>query len=227
MDTAWLAKHGLDAKQAARLAKAGWLQRVGHGVYLLSGDKLDRDASLAWLGKVIPGLHVAGKTALAWRGVRHNVSFQSTMTLWGDVPATLPSWFTAAYPATYEATHIFDDAMPPSLGLAPLPAGRADVLVSAPERALLELLNDVGRGQGIEEAKHLLEAILSPRLSVLEELFAHLDRIKVVRLAATFADELDLPWKALARHHSERLGGGRRWVSAGRDGERLNLKRPA
>jgi hypothetical protein len=48
-----------------------------------------------------------------------------------------------------------------------------------------------------------------------------------VRLADSFAQELDLPWKSLARRHSERLGGGQRWVSVGRSGERLNLKLPA
>ena len=48
----------------------------------------------------------------------------------------------------------------------------------------------------------------------------------MARLAHALADNLDLPWKSLARTHSERLGGGKRWVSATRTGERLNLKRP-
>ncbi len=91
---------------------------------------------------------------------------------------------------------------------------------------MLELLNDVGKRQGLEETGHLVESIRSPRLQILEELFTHLNRIKVVRLACQLADELDLPWKSLALHHSERLGGGRRWVSVGKSGERLNLKRP-
>jgi hypothetical protein len=195
-------------------------------VYLLPGDKLDRDASLAWLSEAMPGLHVAGKTALAWRGVRHNLAVRESLVLWGSRPGKLPAWFTAAFPAHYQASHIFDAAMPAHLGLAPLPAGRSGVLVSVPERALLELLSDVGKRQGIEEASHLVESIRSPRLQVMEELFSHLNRIKVVRLADSLAEDLDLPWRSLARHHSERLGGGRRWVSVGKSGERLNLKRP-
>jgi hypothetical protein len=219
-------ERGLTAKQTARLAEDGWLKRLGHGVYLLPGDKLDRDASLAWLAEAMPGLHVAGKTALAWRGVRHNLAARETLTLWGNRPAKLPTWFTSVFPAHYQATHIFDETMPPQLGLAPLPAGRSDVLVSVPERALFELLSDVGKRQGIEETSHLVESIRSPRLPVMETLFLHLNRIKVVRLAYSLAEDLDLPWKSLARHHSERLGGGRRWVSIGKSGERLNLKRP-
>jgi hypothetical protein len=114
-----------------------------------------------------------------------------------------------------------------AVGLAPLPGGRADLLVSAPERAVLELLSDVGKGQGMEEARHLVEGARSLRMDVLDTLLAHLKRIKVARLAHSFADELGLPWADLARRHSERLGGGRRWVSATKTGERLNLKRPS
>ena len=227
LSTRLLQGQGLSANQVARLAEGGWLQRLGRGAYLLPGDKLDRDATLSWLATCVPGLHVAGKTALAWRGVRHNLAFKERLVLWGDKPTTLPAWFTTALPAAYQATHLFDDELPAGLGLAPLPGGRADLLVSTPERAVLELLSDVGKSQGVEEARHLVEGARSLRADVLEALLAHLTRIKVARLAHAFAEELGLPWEALARRHSERLGGGLRWVSATKTGERLNLKRPA
>lgn len=227
LSTQLLQDRGLTAKQVGRLAESGWLRRLGRGVYLLPGDELNRDATLAWLASQVPGLHVAGKTALGWRGVRHNLAFKERIVLWGDASATLPAWLTTAFSATYQATHLFDDALAPDLGLSPLPGGRSDVLVSVPERAMLELLSDVGRSQGIEEARHLVESVRLLRMDVLDTLMAHLKRIKVARLAHTFADDLGLPWAALARRHSERIGGGRRWVSATRTGERLNLKRPS
>lgn len=227
LSTRLLQDRGLSAKQVGRLAESGWLRRLGRGVYLLPGDELNRDASLAWLVTQVPGFHVAGKTALGWRGVRHNLPFKERLVLWGDVPTTLPTWFTDAFPATYQATHLFDSTLPRAVGLAPLPGGRADLLVSAPERAVLELLSDVGKGQGLEEARHLVEGARSLRMDVLDTLLAHLKRIKVARLAHSFADELGLPWADLARRHSVRLGGGRRWVSTTKTGERLNLKRPS
>jgi hypothetical protein len=218
-------EHGLTTKHAARLAKEGWLARLGHGAYCLTGDTMDRDASLAWLVPAVPGLHVAGKTALSWRGVRHNLAYQETLILWGDKPTKLPAWFIARFPSHYQATHLFEARMSPQLGIAPLPSGRADVPVSTPERALLELLSDVGNRQTLEETKHLVEGARSLRLPVLEELLSYLTRIKVVRLAYGLADELDLPWKSIAHQHSERLGGGKRWVSVGKTGERLDLRR--
>ena len=227
LSTQLLRDRGLTAKQVGRLAESGWLRRLGRGVYLLPGDELSREATLAWLGTQVPGLHVAGKTALGWRGVRHNLAFKERLVLWGDAPARLPAWLTTAFPAAYQATHLFDNTLPPGQGLAPLPGGRSDVLVSAPERAMLELLSDVGRSQGVEEARHLVEGARSLRMDVLDTLLAHLKRIKVARLAHAFAEDLDLPWAGLARRHSERLGGGKRWVSATKTGERLNLKRPS
>jgi hypothetical protein len=191
----------------------------------LPAETLDRDASIAWLVPTVSGLHVAGKSALSWRGVRHNLAFRETLTLWGNKPAKLPAWFTTRFPSHYQATHIFDAKMPPELGIAPLPGGRADVPVSTSERALLELLSDVGNRQTLEEAKHLVESARSLRLPVLNELLLNLTRIKVARLAYAVADEFNLPWKSIARQHSERLGGGKRWVSVGKTGERLDLKR--
>jgi hypothetical protein len=227
LSTRLLQEQGLSAKQVVRLAEGGWLRRLGRGVYLLPGDELNRDAALAWLGTQVPGLHVAGKTALGWRGVRHNLAFKERLVLWGDVPTTLPDWFTDVFPAAYQATHLFDNTLPAAVGLAPLPGGRADLLVSAPERAVLELLSDIGKSQGLEEARHLVEGARSLRMDIMDTLLGHLKRIKVARLAHAFADDLGLPWGELARRHSERLGGGRRWVSATKTGERLNLKRPS
>jgi hypothetical protein len=95
--------------------------------------------------------------------------------------------------------------------------------VSAPERALLELLSETGSFEGLDEVRQLVESTRNLRLPLLDELLSHLTRIKVVRLAARLASELELPWAELAQRHSRRLGGGRRWVAVGRSGERLDL----
>jgi len=218
-----LAAHGITAKRASALVQSGWLLRLGRGAYGLPGDTLQRDACLAFLAQQMPGLHVAGKTAQAWRGVRHNMAFRETVVLWGDQPARLPRWLDGIAQVRYRAAHIFDTELPAGLGLAPLAGGHPDLPVSAPERALLELLSETGSFEGLEEVRQLVESTRNLRLPLLDELLSHLTRIKVARLAARLADELELPWADLAQRHSRRLGGGRRWVAVGRTGERLDL----
>jgi len=193
---------------------------------MLPGDTLTRDGSLAFLSAQTSGLHVGGKTALAWRGVRQQIAFREHVSLWGDTPRRLPDWFTQRFPASYQATRLFDHALPEAFGLQPLPTGDPRVLVSVPERALLELLSDVGKVQSLQEARDLVESLAGLREKVLDTLLAHTNRIKVVRMAASLAAGLTLPWAALARSHSERIGGGARWVAVGRSGERLDLRRP-
>ena len=94
-----------------------------------------------------------------------------------------------------------------------------------PERALLEMLCNVGKHQSVEEAMHLTESLRNPRPDVLDTLLTHCTRIKVVRLARQFADELELPWAKIVHPHSQRMGSDRRWTLRTRSGELLSLKK--
>lgn len=129
------------------------------------------------------GFHVGGKTALDWHGFRQYVSFREVLRLWGDEPKRLPAWFTERFSSRYQATRLFDSQLPEGSGLQSIPAGRPEVLVSVPERALLELLSDVGKTQQLEEARQLGEFLHILPEKVLDQLLAHVTRIKVVRLA--------------------------------------------
>jgi len=141
LSTAALQARGLSAFRASALARSGWLVHLARGVYMLPGDTLTREGSLAFLSEQTPGLHVGGKAALA-------------------------------------------------------------------------------------EARELVESLSGLREKVLNRLLRHTTRIKVVRIAATFATDMKLPWAALPTRHSERIGGGARRVAVGRTGERLDLRRP-
>jgi hypothetical protein len=225
LSTAVLREHGVSEFRASALGRSGWLTHLGRGVYMLPGDTLTRDGCLAYLTRQIPGLHVGGKTALAWRGIRQNVSFREVLSLWGDQPKRLPSWFTERFVGRYQATQLFDADLRKGFGLQPLPNGRPEILVSLPERALLELLSDVGKTQSLQETRQLVESLRTLREKTLDELLTHTTRIKVVRLAELLGGDLDLPWAATAKRHSQRIGGGKRWVAVAKTGERLDLRR--
>lgn len=222
---AQLAQKGLTPTHAGYLVKHSWLLHLGHNAYMLPGDNLSLEGCLGYLSARIPGLHVGGRTALSWRGIRHNLAFRETTELWGTVQARIPNWLTERFPCRYQVTKIFDDALPEGLGISALPNGRPDVAVSGPERALLEVLSDVGRFGTLEDASNLLESARHLREPLLDELLAHVTRIKVIRLAYVLSEKLELSWAPLARKNSDRLGGAKRWVAVSKTGERLVLKR--
>lgn len=202
--------------------KSGWLIRLERGVFMFPNDELQRDACLKFLAKRVPGLHVAGKTALAWSGVRHNLSPREHLVLWGNVRRSLPEWFTSRFPCRYVSKSLFSKKLPAGFGLQSLPQTPDGPHVSVPERAVLEMLSEVGVRQGLEEARNILESVRSLRSEVLATLLKCCLRVKVTRLCVQWAEELNLDWAATARS-SGKLGKGR-WSTRLKDGTTLTLK---
>ena len=93
-DLEMLAAFGVSPKAAARYADAGWLVRLGRGVYAFPNDHFDVYSAIIFLQKKVPGLHLAGKSALDMHGIRHNLYVRKTHVLWGDGRFVLPEWFT-------------------------------------------------------------------------------------------------------------------------------------
>ena len=198
--------------------------RLGRGIFAFPNDALNREDCLKFLSHRVTGLHVGGKTALAWRGILHNVPVREVLCLWGDEKRGLPTWFLKRFPSRYAARNPFSSKLEKGFGLHPLPEAPDGVPVSVPERALLEMLSEVGMHEGIEEARNIMESARSLRPDVLARLLKNCRRVKVVRLCVNWAQEMNLPWAAAARRAaSGRMGHGR-WTGRLRDGTILVLK---
>jgi hypothetical protein len=224
LDTATLQSHGISSALAHDYVKSGWLERLGRGVFMFAGDELERDPTLRFLERKLPGLHVAAKTALAWHGFRQNVPHREILILWGSRKDSLPSWFVERFPARFSSARLFDDQLPAGSGLANLPDSPDGPRVSAPERALLEMLSEVGVHQPIEEARAIMESVRQLRVRQLTTLLEHCRMTKAIRLCVVWAEELGLPWAEKARDAVGGKTGGSRWVRRLKDGHTLILK---
>ena len=191
---------------------------------MLAGDTLDRDASLRFLADRTPGFHVGGKTALGWQGIRHNVSATEMVTLWGPKNSRLARWFPARFPSRYTVRELFSTKLPHDFGLQPLPESAEGPPVSVPERALLEMLSEVGVHQEIEEARLIMEAARSLRTDILVTLLKSCRQQKALRLCVLWAEELSMPWAEHARSATKKLMGASRWIARVRGGRTLILK---
>ena len=224
LDVPTLRAIGVSGSHARNYVQSGWLRSLGRGVFAFPNDTLERDACLNFLGRTFPGLHVAGKTALDWRGVRHNMAFREHLILLGDLSKPLPEWFTSRFSCSYAARHLFTSELPKDFGLEPLPGNPNGPLVSVRERALLELLSEVGLSQGIEEARNITENLFDVREDVMTQLLKCCSRSKVLRLCAQWSEELELNWAPLARAVLDATPHRGRWSSRMRNGGTLVLK---
>lgn len=228
-DLAQLKALGISAVLAAKYVESGWLVRLGQGVYAFAGDDWTAHGGIKLLQRRVPGLHVAGKSALALQGVRHNLARRETLVLWGDARlGKVPDWFTQRYPARYVGAQLFDWSQKQDLDArtrhAP-PGVTEGLMVSVPERAVLELLHDVGTKQGIEEARALFESLRSPRVAVMGLLLSCCTSVKTVRLFLTWARETELlDVDSLLSTYSIPVGSSRRWVTRLKDGNLMSLR---
>jgi hypothetical protein len=224
LDTATLQGHGISPALAHDYVKSGWLERLGRGVFMFAGDKLERDTTLRFLERKMPGLHVAAKSALAWHGFRQNVEHQESLILWGSRKGFLPHWFLERFPARFSSARLFDEGLPDGFGLSPRPEAPEGPRVSTPERALLEMLSEVGVHQPIEEARGIMESVRQLRTRHLATLIEHCRMTKAVRLCVVWAEELGLTWAEKAREAAGGKTSSSRWVKRLKDGRTLILK---
>lgn len=228
-DVAQLKALGISAVLAAKYVNSGWLVRLGQGVYAFAGDDWTAHGGVKLLQRHVPGLHVAGKSALALQGVRHNLARRETLVLWGDTRLKqVPGWFAQRYPARYVAATLFDWSQQEGQEARTrhTPPGVTEGLsVSVPERAVLELLHDVGTKQGMEEAKALFESLRSPRVDVYGLLLSCCTSVKTARLFLTWARETGLlDVDTLLQTYEIPVGSSRRWVTRLKDGSLMSLR---
>ncbi len=105
---------------------AGWLTRLDRGVNARLDTPLELYPSLQQLERRFKGLQLGGKIALDWHGVRRNVALR---------------------------IRLFDEQPDAPLRVSALNANLDGPLASDPERAVLELLSDVGVRRPLQEAR--------------------------------------------------------------------------
>ena len=213
-----LVRLGVSADLAVYYARAGWLVRLARGVFRRPEQALSLHPSLKLLESRIEGLHVGGKSALDWQGVRQYVAQQETLHLYGWAAARLPEWFLKEFPAEYHRKRLFDEQPEALLHVLPFEGRNEAPQVSTPERALLELLSEVGVRQPLQDARELLESTYNLRGAVLQELLARCTSVKTVRLCVQLGRELSLPWMAKLLPSELPTGSDRPWVSRGSHG---------
>lgn len=181
----WLADHGVSAQLVHHYVRSGWLDRLGRGFFIRRGDHPGLEKSLA-VG--VTGGHVGGKTALAWHGHRHNLYVEERVLIYSHTGGRVAPWVSERFPVEIRRRKLFGHG--DEFGVE----RRADgVLVSEPERAVLEMLSDVPGRQSLEEAGNLVDMLYGLRSSLMQLMLKDCLSVKAVRLFLTLARQSSLP----------------------------------
>lgn len=215
-----LTKNHISRQLVTAYLNSSWLKRIGQGAFIRFDDQVD------WIGGVYAiqhqlnlSIYVAGKTALQLQGYAHFVPLGSNYPVWlfGKPGDKLPGWFKKYswnVIVHYKTTKLFTNH---KLGLKEHNRDAFSIMISSPERAILETLHLVPNEQSLEEAQLLMEGLTSLRPKLIQELLECCNSVKVKRLFLFLAERYNHPWLKKINLNNIDLGHGKRMII--RDGQ--------
>lgn len=227
----WLEKQGVYQQLIHEYEKTSWVRRVGRGAYARAGDKVEWTGGLYALQEQLRlPIHAGGKTALSLQGYAHFLPMGpgTTVVLFGPPNVKLPLWFKQyrwGVKVRYTATNLFVGGA--DQGLTKREMGFYSVSVSAPERAMMEVLYGVPKEESYEEAKLLMEGLTTLRPRVVQTLLERCASIKVKRLFMVLGESCRHAWVKKLDLSKVDFGKGKRMlVRGGRFDSKYNITVP-
>jgi hypothetical protein len=213
--TSHLVASGFGRDLLVKYKNSGWLEQFGRGAYIRSGDKVDWPGALFTLQTQL-GLpvHAGGKTALERKGYAHYVpERQKRVFLYGPRGLALPVWFKGGrfgVEFVVTRTNLFPLYSPESF--TELKEKYFAVRISAPERAMLEMLHLVPRKVGFDEARLVMGNLVTLRPDVVQGLLERCRSVKVKRLFLYMAESQEHTWLSKLDFSKVDLGKGKRMI---------------
>ena len=157
----WLSSQGLDARGQYAYMKSGWLDRISKGVYKIHGTEPSLYAAVSSYNTQLSKSCVVGAyTALELRGYSHYLSMGKPKAyLFTDKSNKLPLWLLKEewdMTIKYMTTSFLGDEL---LGVETMTINQHDLLVSSPERAILECLNLPDASSSLLDIYYIMEGL--------------------------------------------------------------------
>lgn len=99
-----------------------------------------------------------------------------------------------------------------SNGFTVVDTDKATIIVSSPERAYLEYIDELPKSASYTEAKEIMENMISLRPSLVQHLLENCTSFKVKRLFLHFAEKINHPWFKKLNLEKIELGSGKRVI---------------
>lgn len=229
-DAAWLVGRGIDRKSILQYEQRGWLEKLARGVYRRPDTHRDIGGGDDWRRLVLSlqrvmeyKVHVGGRTALSLQGFDHYLSLgaeTAPVYLFGKTPSWLgrlpnAEQFETRTLSLFGGTLTGVDGVVDANQSSPSQKRLNELMVSTPERAILELLNELPADESFHNADMIFEGLVNLRPRLLEALLKECRSVKVKRLFFVFADQHDHAWRQYLDPDDFDLGSGPRALVEG------------
>lgn len=207
----WLSRQGLDAKSQYAYMKSGWLSRLSKGVYALQGTTPTLMQTIsAYNYQLSKECIVGAYTALEMRGYSHYLSMGKPQAyLFTGKDDKLPTWLTQRewdMTIKYMVTSFLGDDRK---GVEPFVSDGNELLVSSPERAMLECLNLPQSSASLLDLYYIMESLTTLRPKLVQSLLETCTSKKVRRLFLYMAEKAGHQWFRTLNLDSIPLGTSR------------------
>jgi len=237
VDASWLERHGYYRSQRSQYVSAGWLAQPARGVFCRPRGVVSWEQVVISLQTLLEfPVSVGGRSALELQGYAHYLpQTQKSIHLYSD--KKLPAW---VFKLDIAQTFILHNRLRylPEVELSPQVLSLTEQLsesetldgalqierwgqwkwplvMSMPERAYLELLDELPKKETFHMADVIMEGLvnLSPRR--MQPLLETCTSVKVKRLFFFFAERHQHRWLAHINHEKIDLGKGKRMLVKG------------
>lgn len=217
--TAWLERHGVSYGLAQKYQHSAWVRRLWRGAYARLEDAVEWPGALhAVQYQLELPVHLGAKRALELQGYSHYVRQREggILRLYAPKGTRLPTWFARhgwGVKIVFTAADLFPRKM--NAGLTESKVGDLALRLSAPERAILEALEDVPLRQSFDEARLLMGGLTTLRPMLVQELLGACRSVKAKRLFLFLAEEAGHAWVKELDVAKVDLGSGKRSIVKG------------
>jgi hypothetical protein len=240
VDAAWLTKKGYSTSLRSQYLTAGWLEQPARQVYSRTKSSLRWEQVVISLQMLLGyPLTVGGRTALELQGYAHYLPHRiEEVHLYG--PVHPPTWLNKLRPSVrflyhnsrklfsnehlrrtdkdlVSAEHAKGGADSAHGSFVVRPWGQWDwpLVLSTPERAVLELLDELPERESFHQVDKLMEGLSTLSPLRLQRLLSDCRNVKVKRLFLFFADRYPHAWVKRIKRDEIDLGKGKRMLVKG------------
>ena len=238
---AWLNEHGYSSALLRKYVANGWLEQPARGIYRRpAGELLWQHVLISLQTLLETPVFVGGRTALEQQGLSHYVSQTNPREVHLYFAVQPPGWLkkvpleenlvlhrtkrlfkntqmlsSGTWNSERQAFLETNVTVPDDLSLQSWGQWHWPLVMSKPERAVLELIDEVPGNETFHQADMLIEGLrtLSPRR--MQTLLEECTSVKVKRLFLWFAERHQAPWLDELNYEHIDLGSGKRSLAPG------------